>query len=87
VPNLDYFMGLSDRKYGQIRDHLDAMKESVLEAYDVLLAEVGTPNRDEALILLAEVHRLTDAFNGFVAENSRKTESRIAAPTGSIIRR
>lgn len=86
VPNLDYFMGLSDRKYDQIRDHLDAMKESVLEAYDVLLGEVGTPNRSEALVLLAEVHRLTDAFNGFVAENSRKSESRIAAPTGSIIR-
>jgi tetratricopeptide (TPR) repeat protein len=87
VPNLEYFMGLSDRKYDQIRDHLDAMKASVLEAYDVLLAEVATPNRDEALSLLAEVHRLTDAFNGFVAENSRKSESRIAAPTGSIIRR
>jgi tetratricopeptide (TPR) repeat protein len=86
VPNLEYFMGLSDRKYDQIRDHLDAMKESVLQAYEVLLREVGTPNRTEALALLAEVHRLTDAFNGFVAENSRKSESRIAAPTGSIIR-
>lgn len=87
VPNLEYFMGLSDRKYDQIRDHLDAMKESVLQAYDVLLGEVTTPNQGEALLLLAEVHRLTDAFNGFVAENSRKSESRIAAPTGSIIRR
>ncbi len=86
VPNLEYFMGLSDRKYDQIRDHLDAMKESVLQAYEVLLGEVGTANRTEALALLAEVHRLTDAFNGFVAENSRKSESRIAAPTGSIIR-
>jgi hypothetical protein len=87
VPNLEYFMGLSDRKYDQIRDHLDAMRESVLQAYDVLLGEVATPNQSEALVLLAEVHRLTDAFNGFVAENARKTESRIAAPTGSIIRR
>lgn len=86
VPNLEYFMGLSDRKYDQIRDHLDAMKESVLQAYEVLLGEVGTANRTEALALLAEVHRLTDAFNGFVAENSRKSESRIAASTGSIIR-
>lgn len=87
VPNLDYFMALSDRKYGQIRDHLDAMKAAVLEAYDILLPEVGTPHRDSALMLLAEVHRMTDAFNEFVAENARKTESRIAAPTGSIIRR
>jgi hypothetical protein len=34
------------------------------------------------------VHRLTDAFNDFVAENSRREAgSRIATPTGSLIRR
>lgn len=87
VPSLDYFMGLSDRKYDQIRDHLDAMKAAVLEAYDVLLPQVETQDRADALALLGEVHRLTDAFNEFVAENARKTESRIASPTGSLIRR
>src|SRR5690606_27345035 len=45
VPNLDYFMALSDRKYEQVRDHLDTMKERVMEAYAVLLREVDTANR------------------------------------------
>ncbi len=87
VPNMDYFMGLSDRKYDQIHDHLDAMQDAVLEAYAVLLGEVETPNRDATVPLLSEVHRLTGAFNDFVAENARRTGTRIAPPTGSILRR
>jgi hypothetical protein len=86
VPNMDYFMSLSDRKYKEIRYHLDAMKDAVLEAYKVLLPEVDTRNRDAALTLLAEVRRLTDAHNGFTAANARRTGSRITAQTGSIIR-
>lgn len=85
VPNMDYFMALSDRKYWEAREHLDAMKDAVFDAYNLLLGEVETPNRDEALALLGEVHRLTGAFNDFVAENARRTETRIAAPTGSRI--
>jgi hypothetical protein len=83
---MDYFMGLSDRKYEQIRDHLDAMEDAVLDAYAVLLGEVETQNRSDALTLLSEVHRLTGAYNGFVAENARRTGTRIAPPTGSILR-
>jgi len=85
VPNMDYFMALSDRKYWDARHHMDTMKEAVFAAYNLLLGEVETQNRDDALALLAEVHRLTGAFNDFVAQNSRKSESRIAAPTGSRI--
>jgi tetratricopeptide (TPR) repeat protein len=88
VPNMDYFMSLSDRRYGATWDHLNAMEDAVLEAWKVLLPEVETQNRDAALTLLTEVHRLTDTFNDFVAKNARKrTGSRIAAPTGSKIRR
>lgn len=87
VPNLDYFMSLSDRKYRETRRHLDAMKAAVLDAHAVLLGEVETQNRADALALLSDVHRLTDAFNDFVAENSRRTGTRIAPPTGSILRR
>lgn len=86
VPNLDYFMSLSDKKYAATWEHLDAMQDAVLEAYSVLLPEVDTTNRDDALLLLAEVRRLTDAFNDFVEQNARgRTGSRIAAPTGSRI--
>ena len=87
VPNLDYFMSMSDRKYKETRRHLDAMKAAVLEAHAVLLGEVETRNRADALSLLSDVHRLTAAFNDFVAENSRRTGSRIAPTTGSILRR
>ncbi len=86
VPNLDYFMSMSDRKYGETRLHLDAMKSAVLEAHAVLLREVLTPNRDATVPLLTEVRRLTDAFNDFVEENGRRTGTRIAARTGSRIR-
>jgi len=86
VPNMDYFMALSDRKYAATWEHLEAMQEAVLEAWEVLLPEVETQNRDDALALLSEVHRLTDAFNDFVAKNARKrADTRIAAPTGSRI--
>jgi len=88
VPNLDYFMSLSNRRYAATWDHLNPMQEAVLEAWEVLLPEVETHNRDAALALLVQVHSLTDAFNDFVAKNARKqTGSRIAAPTGSKIRR
>jgi hypothetical protein len=87
VPSLGYFLSLSDRKYELIRDHLDAMQDAVLTAWAVLLPEVETQNRDDAVTLLIEVHRLTDAFNDFVAENARRSESRIAATTGSRINR
>ncbi|MES2604695.1 MAG: tetratricopeptide repeat protein [Pseudomonadota bacterium] len=84
MPNLDYFMSLTDRKYEQIWDHLDAMEEAVLEAYKVLLPAVETERRDEALQLLSEVHRMTSASNDFVAANARRGATRIAA-TGSRI--
>jgi hypothetical protein len=87
VPNMDYFMSLSDRKYREVQRHLDATQDAVLEAYAVLRNEVETPNRAAALSLLSEVHRLTDAHNDFTAANARRTGSRIAAPTGSIIAR
>jgi tetratricopeptide (TPR) repeat protein len=87
VPNMDYFMSLSDKKFRDTQYHLDAMQDSVLEAYKVLLAEVDTQNRDEALKLLAEVHRLTRVYNDFLAQNSRKPGSRIAPRTGSRINR
>lgn len=87
APNLDYFMFLSDRKYGDARRHLDAMKAAVLEAYTLLPGEVATQDRDDVVAPLSEVHRLTGAFNDFVAQNSRRSESRIAAPTGTRISR
>jgi tetratricopeptide (TPR) repeat protein len=87
VPNMDYFMSLSDKKFRDTRRHLDAMQDAVLAAYDVLMGEVDTQNRDEALTLLSEVHRLTGAYNDFLAENSRRPGSRIAPQTGSRINR
>ncbi|MES2627178.1 MAG: tetratricopeptide repeat protein [Pseudomonadota bacterium] len=87
VPNMDYFMSLSNKKYSTTWEHLNAMQDAVLEAYAVLLPEVATEHRDDALTLLSEVHNLTDAFNDFVAQNARRTGSRIAGPTGSRINR
>lgn len=88
VPDMNYFMSLSDRKYGATWDHLNAMQDAVLEAWAVLLPEVETHNRDAALALLTEVHSLTGAFNDFVAKNAgKRTGSRIAAPTGTRISR
>jgi hypothetical protein len=87
VPNMDYFMSLSDKKFRDTRRHLEAMQDAVLEAYAVLLGEVETQNRDEALTLLAEVHRLTAVYNDFLAENSRRPGSRITSHTGSRITR
>jgi tetratricopeptide (TPR) repeat protein len=86
VPNMDYFMSLTDKKYRATWEHLDAMQDAVLEAYKILLPEVDTANRDDALMLLADVHRLTGAFNDFVAKNARRTGTHITASTSTRIR-
>lgn len=88
VPNIDYYLSLTDRKYAAAWDHLQPMQDAVLKAWATLLPEVQTSNRDAALKLLAEVHSLTNAYNSFVAKYGKKeTGTRITAPTGSRIDR
>ena len=75
MPNPSYYMEPSNRKNMQIRQHLDAVKDDVLQAYRTLQNEPeGTEHR---AALLAEVQRLTREYNDFTAMNSKSSMYRL----------
>lgn len=75
VPNPSYYMEPSNKKNMQIRQHLDEMKNDVLEAYRTLQNEPEGTNQRAAL--LAEVQRLTREYNDFATMNSKSSMYRL----------
>lgn len=72
MPDLNYYLEPAAMKSMEVRNILDDMKGSVLEAYRVLQTETATDRQAEKDALLAEVASLTEEYNGFVNEISSR---------------
>jgi len=67
IPNLDYYVNPSNRKNQELRQHLNAMKENIVNAFDALNQETRfIEDRDT---LMAGMQTLTEAYNTFVTSN------------------
>jgi hypothetical protein len=64
VPNMEYYLAPNRAKNREILNHLEKMKEVVLEAYNVVQTE--SPTSAQRVHILTEVQRLTTLHNEFV---------------------
>jgi tetratricopeptide (TPR) repeat protein len=69
VPNINYYLAPNQQKSTEIRVHLAAIENTVLQAYRALQDEPSDATPTE---LLDEVHRLTTEYNDFVALNKSR---------------
>jgi len=72
TPDLNYYLEPAAKKSMEVRNVLDDMKGSVLEAYNVLQTETAADMKAEKDALLAEVVILTEQYNAFVNEISSR---------------
>jgi hypothetical protein len=69
VPNINYYLTPNVQKSGEIRAHLAAVENTVLQAYRALQNNSSDATPTE---LLDEVQRLTTEYNDFVALNKSR---------------
>jgi hypothetical protein len=69
VPNINYYLTPNVQKNNEIRTHLAAVENTVLQAYRALQDDPANAMNGE---LIAEVHRLTGEYNDFVALNKSR---------------
>lgn len=70
VPNINYYLQPNVQKATEIRKHLAAVENRVMQAFRTLQDEPAA--EDTQNDLLGEVHRLTGEYNDFVALNKER---------------
>jgi hypothetical protein len=70
VPNINYYLQPNVQKSNEIRKHLAAVENRVMQAFRTLRDEPATADTQEDL--LEEVQRLTGEYNDFVALNKER---------------
>lgn len=70
MPNINYYLQPNAQKHTEIRRHLAAVENRVMQAFRIVQSDPA--GEDTQAELLDEVHRLTGEYNDFIALNKER---------------